>query len=312
MPEPLFVIDGLRVDYAETTAVRDVSFEVGAGEVFGLIGPVGAGKSSLLAAAAALVEPTYGDVRVGGFSVFEERERALALLGFMPASPTRIQDLNVREWLDFSASAFGVPRAERATRIAAALDATDLESYAELAAADLDAALRQRLAFARALLHDPSVLLVDVPETGLEPGMLDQLKSTVGDLQAAGKAVVIASHSLAEVEELCTHMGILDEGAMLISGPVADVLQSLKPGRAIRVSLVRPDQRLAEFLSSQPHVRDVEATSDSASFRLEGGLQEAAGLLRRLVESDFPLADFSAREGRLQETLEEVGGGHSG
>jgi len=312
MTHPLLAVANLYIHRGRTAAVRDVSFEVSPGSVFGLIGPDGAGKSTLLSSLATLVEPSAGSIHVCGISVQERPAEALSHLGFMPDQGELQEDLRVREFLELFASAHAIPRAERGARIDEILEQMGLTDVSKAPVGKLNLPMRKRVVLAKTLLHDPRVLLLDEPAAGLEAEGRDELTRTLRTLGQAGKAIVVSSSVLDEMETFCTHVGILDAGSLALSGRTADVLEGLRPGRSIRLSLVHPDGRLQRFLAEQPNVKDVEADHESAQFHLDGGLQEAAGLLRRLVESDFELAHFAAQEGGLGDILAQVHGDEPG
>ena len=311
MSEALLSVTDLRVDYEDVAAVRDVSFEVESGMVYGLIGPNGAGKTSIMRACSALVEASYGEVHVAGVSLFDEPSRALPRLAFMPDFPPLYGDLKLREFLELFASAYGIPRVERARRIGQLLELVSLNEKAESMAGDLSRGMTQRLFLAKSLLHDPAVVILDEPASGLDPKARAELSEILRRLGQAGKAVLVSSHILAEMEGFCNAIGIVERGELLASGRVEDVQRQTAKGRAMRVQLARPDERLELILSSVPTVHDVvlEAQRAAATFRLDGGLQESSELLRHLVQADLALAEFTAREGQLQEMFLDISSG---
>jgi len=301
MSEVLLSVDELRVDYEHVTAVRDVSFQVEAGMVYGLIGPNGAGKTSTMAAIATLVEATYGRVELCGVDVFEEPRRALPQLGFMPDLPPVYPDLTAREFLELFASAYGLTPGARATRIRELLGLVRLDDKADTNAGDLSRGMKQRLFLAKAMLHDPAVLILDEPASGLDPAARSELAQILRELGAAGKAVLVSSHILSELEDFCNSVGIMEQGRMVVSGRVENVLANVQPGRSMRLALVAPDDKLESFLNQREGVSDVHVTEGSASFRLEGGARESAALLKSLVEEGFELAELNQIDSGLQD-----------
>jgi ABC-2 type transport system ATP-binding protein len=311
MVETLLAVEELRVDYVGVTAVHDVSFEVEAGMVYGLIGPNGAGKTSTMQAIATLVEPTCGQVRLCGVSVLEEPTSALPRLGFMPDLPPIYEDLTVFEFLDLFASSYGLPRSVRHHRIDELLELTQLTEKRDAMGGGLSRGMKQRLFLTKALLHDPAVLILDEPASGLDPIARNQLTAIIRMLGQAGKAVLVSSHILSEMETFCNSVGIMEAGRMVVSGRIDDVLKQVKPGRSMRVELVSPDDRLGSFLAEQLLISELSIDSSTASFNLDGGLNEAAALLRTLVNSEFALADFTEQEGSLQDIFMQVSSGRT-
>jgi len=311
MSEVLLAVDELRVDYEDVTAVRDVSFQVEAGMVYGLIGPNGAGKTSTMAAIATLVEATYGRVLLCGVDVFEEPRRALPRLGFMPDLPPVYPDLTAREFLELFASAYGIPRERRRGRIDELLDIVRLNEKARTNAGDLSRGMKQRLFLAKAMLHDPDVMILDEPASGLDPGARNELAGILRELGSAGKAVLVSSHILSELEGFCNSVGIMEQGRMVVSGRVDDVLAEVKPGRSIRLALVAADDRLLGFLRERDGVSDVAVTGATASFRLDGGAAESAELIRSLVEGGFALAELAQKDSGLTDIFFGVSTGRT-
>ena len=309
MTQPLLSVEELRVDYEDVTAVDDVSFSVEAGMVYGLIGPNGAGKTSIIRVLATLLEPTYGTVRVGGVNIIDDPLRALPRIGFMPDFPPLYEDLTVFEFLDLFASAYGIDRAERTPRIDGLLEKVQLTEKRDTFAGGLSRGMKQRLFLAKTLLHDPDVLLLDEPASGLDPRARMDLRDVIVGLGRDGKAVLVSSHILAEMADFCNSVGIMEQGRMVVTGRIQDILRKLRPGRTMTVRLIGPDDRLGEFLAGHGAVAEVKVDGDRGAFKLNGGADEAAALLRALVSADFSVVDFHEREGNLQDIFLEVSSG---
>jgi ABC-2 type transport system ATP-binding protein len=309
MNSALLQVDGVRVDYEDVTAVDDVSFAVEAGMVYGLIGPNGAGKTSIIRAIANLVEPTWGRIRVAGTDLLEEPRGALLRVGFMPDFPPLYADLTVREFLELFASAYGVPRGERAGRIGALVEQVQLGEKMDAAAGTLSRGMKQRLFLAKTLLHDPDVLLLDEPASGLDPRARMDLRDTLVALGEAGKAVLVSSHILAEMTDFCNAVGIMEQGRMVLSGRIEDVLKTLRPGRHTRLRLVAADDRLGAFLAAREGVSAVETDGPVARFVLGGAADEAVALLRALIGAGFAVVDFHEESHRLEDIFLQVSKG---
>lgn len=309
MAETLLSVEQLRVDYEDLTAVDDVSFSVEAGMVYGLIGPNGAGKTSIIRVIAALLEPTYGSVRVAGVDVVDTPQEALRHIGFMPDFPPLYEDLTVREFLALFASSYGLDPSLRPRRIDELLQKVQLTEKADTPAGSLSRGMKQRLFLAKTLLHDPKVLLLDEPASGLDPRARLDLRDVIIELGKQGKAVLVSSHILAEMADFCNSVGIMERGKMLVSGRIDDILKQIQPGLTVAVRLVVPDDRLGATLSAHPGVDQVQVDGARATFKLTGGAPEAAGLLRKLITDGFGVADFHEVAGNLQDIFLQVSTG---
>ncbi|MBL8631984.1 MAG: ABC transporter ATP-binding protein [Myxococcales bacterium] len=309
MAEPLLSIQGLRVDYEDITAVDDVSFSVEAGMVYGLIGPNGAGKTSIIRVIATLLQPTYGQVRVCDIDLVAEPLRALHHIGFMPDMPPLYEDLYVEEFLELFASAYGLSGATRRKRIDELIEKVQLGEKRRTPAGELSRGMKQRLFLAKTLLHDPKVLLLDEPASGLDPRARLELRDVIVELGREGKAVVVSSHILAEMADFCNSVGIMERGKMLLSGRIEDILKRLRPGLLLRVRLLVPDDRLGAQLAGFAGVSDVEIDGASATFKLVGDPDSAANLLKELIQKDFRVAEYREQTSNLQDIFLQVSTG---
>lgn len=309
MAEPLLSVKSLRVDYEDITAVDDVSFEVEAGMVYGLIGPNGAGKTSIIRVIATLLQPTYGQVRLCDIDLLGDPLRALSHLGFMPDMPPLYDDLYVEEFLQLFASAYGLFGAAQTKRIDELLDKVQLSEKRKTPAGELSRGMKQRLFLAKTLLHDPKVLLLDEPASGLDPRARLDLRDVIVELGRAGKAVVVSSHILAEMADFCNSVGIMERGKLLLSGRIDDILKQLRPGLLIRVRLLSPDDRIGPLLGGSPGVSDVETDGAQSTFKLAGDGEAAANLLRDLIQKDFRVAEYREMTSNLQDIFLQVSSG---
>lgn len=309
MSEPLLAVEELRVDYEDVTAVDDVSFTVEAGMVYGLIGPNGAGKTSIIRVIATLLEPTYGVVRVGGVNVIDSPLAALPRIGLMPDFPPVYEDLTVWEFLDLFASAYGLPRESRGARIDELLDSVQLSEKRKSPSGSLSRGMKQRLFLAKTLLHDPDVLLLDEPASGLDPRARMDLRDVIVGLGKAGKAVLVSSHILSEMADFCNSVGIMEQGRMVVTGRIQDILRKMRPARAMALRLLRADDRIGSWLGARTGIRSVVTDGEKVAFELEGEPDAVAALLRDLVAHDYPIIDFHEREGNLQDIFLSVSTG---
>src|SRR6187200_75982 len=227
--------------FDETHAVNDVSFEVYAGEVFGYIGPNGAGKTTSMRILATLDMPTGGDAFVDGFSVVEDPDRVRRRLGFMPDYFGTYPNVNVHEYLDFFARSYGLMGTERLRAMRYVMSFTKLDGLADKPISGLSKGMKQRLCLGRTMIHDPAVMVLDEPAAGLDPRARIQLREMIGQLAADGKAILISSHILTELAEMCDTVAIIEQGQLLAVGSVREIQKKAvanTPQRDIKVRIL--------------------------------------------------------------------------
>ncbi|QDE85979.1 MULTISPECIES: ABC transporter ATP-binding protein [Myxococcus] len=320
----LLEVKGLRRDYGPLRAVDDVSFSLEAGSILGFIGPNGAGKSTTLRILATLDVPTSGEVLLDGHSLVDAPDRARPLIGYMPDRYGTYDDVTVFEFLDFFARAYGLKGAARRQRVESVMGFTGLTPLADRLTTALSKGMRQRVALGRTLLHDPSLLLLDEPADGLDPRARIELRELLRALADQGKAVIISSHILTELAEICDTCAIIEQGRLLATGKVADLLQQQEVGAAVMpeltVRLAVGDagnavwERAERLLLEQPRVKRVAREGEALRVRLEldagaGPAQvdaAAAVLLAALVAAGLPVCAFSARERNLEDAFMTV------
>jgi ABC-2 type transport system ATP-binding protein len=289
-----------------THAVNDVSFEVYAGEVFGYIGPNGAGKTTSMRILATLDEPTAGDAYVDGFSVVDDPDRVRRRLGFMPDYFGTYQNVNVYEYLDFFARAYGLVGHERLTAIGEVMAFTLLDTLAHKPIDGLSKGMKQRLCLGRTMIHNPSVLILDEPAAGLDPRARIELREMIERLAAAGKAVLISSHILTELAEISDRVGIIEQGRLLAVGSVAEISAGVQVRSMVRVRVLREAERLQGWLASRDDVFDVKLEGDLAHFTHAGDRESEAELLRAIVSAGFDVVEFGAQHKSLEDVFLHV------
>jgi ABC-2 type transport system ATP-binding protein len=256
---------------------------VPAGEVFGLVGPNGAGKTTTLKMICGLLAPTGGLVTVHDVDVERDPERVHGLVGYLADFFSLYDDLKVWEYLDYFAHAYKMPEAAIRGRIDEALRILALEDKREAFIAGLSRGMKQRLGIARAILHDPPVLVLDEPAVGLDPKSRIDFKEFVKTLHARGKTVFITSHLLADLEEMCTSVAIIERGAVLRAGRVDQIVHGSGGRRRVRIKVASPTFPLSTWLAAQPWVSAVASDGAGARFEFAGGETELAALVKALV-----------------------------
>jgi len=217
----------LNKKYGDFIALKNVSLNVREGDIYGFIGPNGAGKTTTIKILTTLLEPTGGDATVCGLSVWDNKEEIRGLIGYMPDAFGVYPDMTVTEYLHFFAAAYGIPRKERGGLVDGLLELTDL-TYKEDALVDsLSKGMQQRLGLARALVHDPKVLILDEPAAGLDPRARVELREILRELQSMGKTILLSSHILSELQDICNRIGIVERGQVVAEGSVDEILERL-------------------------------------------------------------------------------------
>ena len=303
---PLIRLDRLHRYFGKTKAVQDMSFEVYAGEVFGYIGPNGAGKTTSMRILATLDEPTYGDALIDGFSVIDDPDRVRRRLGFMPDYFGTYQNVNVKEYLDFFARAYGLRHGERQDAVDYAMEFTQLDSLADKPIDGLSKGMKQRLCLGRTMVHDPAVLILDEPAAGLDPRARIELREMIARLAEAGKAVLISSHILTELAEICDKVGIIEQGRLLALGSVEEISGQVEAISKVRIRVLDERSRLLDWLRSRDDISDVVELNTAISLIHNGGPAEQAALLRQVVEAGFNVVEFASQTKSLEDVFLHV------
>jgi ABC-2 type transport system ATP-binding protein len=303
---PLIEVRRLHRYFGPTKAVYDMSFEVYAGEVFGYIGPNGAGKTTSMRILATLDEPTYGDALVDGFSVVDDPDRVRRRLGFMPDYFGTYHNMNVVEYLDFFARAYGLRSYDRQRAIEYAMEFTLLDELADKPIIGLSKGMKQRLSLGRTMIHDPAVLILDEPAAGLDPRARIELREMIGRLADNGKTVLISSHILTELAEMCHRVGIIERGRLLAVGTVDEISAQTHTRSDVRLRVLRDAEQLINYLQGRTDVSEVSARNGHVLLTHDGGPEEQAALLRQLVDSGFPVVEFASRTKSLEDVFMHV------
>jgi ABC-2 type transport system ATP-binding protein len=301
---------GLVKRYDRTVAVAGLDLDIEAGEIFGLVGPNGAGKTTILRMLATLLVPTAGDAEIAGASVRGDPTSVRRVLGFMPDVFGVYDDMKVWEYLDFFARCYGLSAARRRRMIGDLLELVDLADKRETYVQGLSRGMQQRLCLAHALVHDPSVLLLDEPASGLDPRARVELRELLRELRTLGKTILISSHILPELEELCTSVAIVDRGVVLAQGRVADIEQRLRVGAVLRIRVLAAGEALeaarAHF-AADADVASAELLGDGTiQIGFRGDDAASARLLREAVAADLPIVTFARAASDLEELFLQV------
>jgi ABC-2 type transport system ATP-binding protein len=291
----------LRKEYDDTVALDNLTLEIPRGEVFGLIGPNGAGKTTLIRILATLLEPTFGSVRVDGIDILAEPLRVHPLIGYMSDYFALYENMLVWEYLDHFARCYKIPLERRDKLVGEVLQLVSLEVRRDAEVKSLSRGMKQRLCFAKTLLHEPKVLLLDEPASGLDPAGRLEFRELIKQLYAMGRTVLISSHILTDMSEFCTSVAIMEEGRVLASGRVDDIIQRLQPALRLEVECVGPAERLAQFLQAQPEAAQVKVVERLVHCQWNGARESLPFLHRRIVQEEIDLIAFAVKTDNLED-----------
>jgi len=298
-------VQGLTKRYGKLAALKELNFTVEEGTVFGFIGPNGAGKTTTMRILATLLRPTAGEAWVAGHSVHKERRQVRRAIGYMPDFFGVYGDMKVWEYLDFFAACYEIPAETRRRLVGDLLELVDLAHRRDDYVDALSRGMKQRLCLARALAHDPQVLILDEPASGLDPRARVEIRELLRELQAMGKTIFVSSHILSEIGEVCTHIGIIEAGELVTAGTLGEMRQLIQAQRVVRVGLTERVREAQAWLENQPDVMQVEPAVDNGGGDLEvafaGDDESLARLLTQLVGAGFPVLMFREETGDLED-----------
>lgn len=304
--QPMIELRRLHRYFGGTRAVDDVSFDVPAGEVFGYIGPNGAGKTTSMRILATLDLPTYGDAMVDGFSVVNDPDRVRRRLGFMPDYFGTYPNINCQEYLDFFARAYGLVGRERHQALRHTVSFTGLDPLAEKPIRGLSKGMKQRLCLGRAMIHDPSVLVLDEPAAGLDPRARIELREMIRQMAADGKTILVSSHILTELAEICDRVGIIEQGRLLATGTVEEIQKGHTQLSEVKLRVLGGATALQNWLAERDDVQDILVDGELVRFTHEGGREEQADFLKEMILADFRIAEFGSHEKSLEDVFLHV------
>ena len=294
-------IQGLAKNFDGRWAVHGISFNVAEGDIFGFIGPNGAGKTTSIRIMSTLLDPTLGDIRVGGKSVIEHPEAVRKLIGFMPDNFGVYERITVWEYLDFFAAAYGLSRRERRGTLEGILDLTDLQGLRDRLTAELSKGMRQRLCLAKTLVHDPKVLILDEPANGLDPRARIEFRALLKELRNMGKTIFISSHILAELSDVCTAVAIVERGRVVASGPLADIRKALQPGPVLRLEVLGDPAKAVDLLRGMPDVGEPKLEGGAVLVPYAAARESIPDFLRAALARGVAVAGLSELKTDLED-----------
>ncbi|ALC91014.1 ABC transporter [Bacillus sp. FJAT-18017] len=294
--------------YGKFTALDSLNLSIEKGTVFGFVGANGAGKSTTFSILATLLAPTSGTAYINGCNIASDPAAVRRQLGYMPDFFGVYDQLKAIEYLDFYGSSYGIPAAERAKLIPQLLELVNLTHKADSYVDVLSRGMKQRLCLARSLIHDPEVLILDEPASGLDPRARVEMREILKELKNMGKTILISSHILPELSEMCDSIGIIDRGRLVAQGSVSEIQLRLKGEKLITVKVWGNLETASAFFEDQYQVSRVETREDgnSLQFVFSGSEEEQFNLLKKAVDSGIMLTSFSETESNLEDVFMEI------
>ena len=299
------VVD-LKRHFGKTKAVDGISFSFSSGHLFGFVGPNGAGKTTAMRILATLDEPMAGDAFLNGVSIVEDPEKARRMIGFVPDTLPTHSDMTVHEYLDFFARAYGVKGSARRRVVASIEEFTNLGALRDKFLRELSKGMKQRVSLARALVHDPPVLVMDEPAAGLDPRARIELRELLKLLCTQGKAILISSHILTELSEICDGAVIIERGKILRSGTMREIQATDSPHHVVRIRPAGKLEELYKELLQMPHVETARLAGNEVEVEVNGPEAACGELLTALVQRGYAIAEFKQQQAGLEEIFMKV------
>ncbi len=300
MPEPVIKTVNLTKRYGSLVALSNLNLEIQEGDCFGFIGPNGAGKTTTIKILATLLQPTWGEARVCNYVVGYQSRQIRPLMGYVPDYFGAYEDMVVQEYLEFFAAAYNINGSDRVRVVGDVLELTDLAYKYDAPVDGLSRGMKQRLSIARVLLHDPKVLLLDEPAGNLDPRARIELRELLKTLRGMGKTIVISSHILPELQDLCNTVGIIEQGELIYAGPWTDIVRKARRGTVVHVGVASNVTSAAAVLAEDPNIIEVQNKGEFLEVHLRDGLKDYSFVPARLVQGGYKLTLLREEEVNLE------------
>ena len=303
---------GLTKKYGDLIALNELDLQIEEGAVFGFIGPNGAGKTTTMRILTTLLRPTSGKAWVAGHSVTDDPRSVRRVIGYMPDFFGVYEDMKVWEYLDFFAACYEIPTSARAGMVDDLLALVDLQHKKDAFVESLSRGMKQRLCLARTLTHDPKILILDEPASGLDPRARIEIRELLRELKNMGKTIFFSSHILSEVADVCTTIGIIEAGRLVAHGDMAAMKKQLRTHRLIQIRMLGDVTPLQEYLLTRPYVQSINGTAelelppDTLRVDFSGDDAALSDLLAGLVAQGLPIVSFSEETGDLEDVFLQV------
>ncbi|MBD9219852.1 MAG: ABC transporter ATP-binding protein [Clostridiales bacterium] len=305
MPEIL----ELKKSFGKFTALNSLSMNITDNSIFGFVGPNGAGKTTTMKIMAGLLKADSGNIYINGEDVLKNPQKIREKIGYMPDFFGVYDDLKVTEYMDFYAGTYYIPYADRPSLIDSLLEIVDLSDKKDAYVDSLSRGMKQRLCLARSLIHDPNLIILDEPASGLDPRARVEMKEVLKQLKEMGKTIIVSSHILPELAEMCSEIGIIDHGQLVTQGTVNEIMNKIHKKRIVRVKTSSAKDTLIRLLKEQTKVGEITENADNIEFVFNGNDNDLTSILRNIIMNGIPVFSFSEAEGNLEEIFMTVTGG---
>ncbi|MBU5479400.1 ABC transporter ATP-binding protein [Eubacterium sp. MSJ-13] len=292
--------------YGDFVALDNLDFSIEDGEVFGFVGPNGAGKTTTMRIMAGLIQPDSGRITIAGTDALKNDRRLKSLIGYMPDFFGVYDNLKVIEYMEFYASIYGITGSKADKLCRKLLELVDLEDKSEFFVDELSRGMKQRLCLARCLVHDPQLLILDEPASGLDPRARLEIQKILKRLKERKKTIIISSHILQELSELCTSVGVIDRGKMLVKGKVDDIMLHLNASNPVQIHVTAGKQTAVNILKNEDKVKNISISDNDITVGFLGTPEDEADLLKKLITNNVKVTSFVRQSGNLEEIFMKV------
>ena len=299
-------IQGLKKKFGNFEALSGLDMEVAEGALYGFVGPNGAGKTTAIRIITGLLNADEGSVLIDGKDAFCYRDQVKDLFGYVPDEFGLYDNLKVWEYMDFFASCYGLSGLVARERCTNLLEQVKLADKEDFFVDSLSRGMKQRLCLARAMIHDPKLLILDEPTSGMDPRARVEFKELLKELCAEGKTILVSSHILSELAQMCTDIGIIDAGKIVLSGNMGDILKQVNDSNPIRVQVVENVREAVQFLRAEPEVRTITVEGNDLVVGFHGGKDAEAMLLAKLVARNIGICGFWREQGDLESIFMQI------
>lgn len=299
-------IHGLKKKFKNFQALNGLDMEIEEGALYGFVGPNGAGKTTAIRIITGLLLPDEGTVEIAGKDAIREREKVKDEFGYVPDEFGMYDNLKVWEYMEFFASCYGITGLVARERCMELLKQVKLDDRADAFVDSLSRGMKQRLCLARALIHDPKLLVLDEPTSGMDPRTRMEFKELLKELCAEGKTILVSSHILSELSQMCTDIGIIDAGKIVLSGNITEILQKVNNSNPLLIKVYEHRDAAIALLRKDPEVKTITIREDAIAVQFHGGQQDEAELLAMLVSAGIPVSGFIREQGDLESIFMQI------
>lgn len=299
-------IRDLRKKYGNFQALDGLNMTIGKGELFGFVGPNGAGKTTTIKIITGLLAPDSGSIVIDGMDGIREQRCLKEKMGYVPDSFGVYDNLKVSEYMEFFASCYGLEGMGARRRCETLLEQMKLEDKADFFVDGLSRGMKQRLCLARALIHDPELVVLDEPASGLDPRTRLEFTGILKELRKQGKTLLVSSHILSELSEMCTSIGIIEQGRMVLTGSMDQIMEKVNSSNPLLISIYRGRETAMAILRSHPCVQTISLKGEEIKVGFNGDRQDEALLLQQLVDADVMVSGFMREKGSLETIFMQI------